>query len=101
MKETITKSQFIDRFKEMGREDSFSYEGKLALFEYLEQYEDDIGEEIELDIIALCCEYNEYEDLNEFWENYDKETYPNMDKIRENTQVIEIPNSKGFIIQAF
>jgi hypothetical protein len=30
-----------------------------VLFEYLEQLEDDIGEETELDAIAICCDFSE------------------------------------------
>ena len=41
------------------RPDNFSYAGLKALFEHLESYEDDTGEEIELDVIALCCDYSE------------------------------------------
>lgn len=59
MKTSITFSQFCDAFRDMGRNDNFSYEGKRALFDYLEQYEEQTCEEIELDVIALCCEYNE------------------------------------------
>lgn len=40
----VTESIFIDRFKAMGRADNFSYAGLKALFEYLEQYENDTGE---------------------------------------------------------
>ena len=48
MKQTVTESMFIDSFCG-GYKDNFSYEGKKALFEYLEQFEDDCGTEIELD----------------------------------------------------
>ena len=41
MKETVQESYFIDRFAQMDRKENFSYEGKKALFEYLEQYEED------------------------------------------------------------
>ena len=100
MKETINQSQFIDRFKEMNRKNNFSYEGKKALFEYLTDLEEDTGQETELDIISICCDYNEYENIKEFWNDYDKETYPDIDAIREHTTVIEIDN-ESFIIQAF
>jgi hypothetical protein len=43
----------------MGRKDQFSYDGFGILFDYLEQVEDATGESIELDVIALCCDYNE------------------------------------------
>jgi hypothetical protein len=42
-----------------GRGEQFSYDGLRVLFEALEEYEDDTGSEVELDVIALCCEYSE------------------------------------------
>lgn len=51
--------EFCDAFRDMGRDDNFSYEGKRALFDYLEQYSEDTGEPVELDVIALCCDYCE------------------------------------------
>ena len=68
MKTTINEYQFEQAFRDAGRGDNFSYAGLQALFEYLQSYEDDGGEEIELDVIALCCEFTEYEDLAEFQE---------------------------------
>jgi len=70
MKEQITFSQFCDRFKDMDRDNNFSYDGKRALFDYLENYEESTGTEIDLDIIALCCEYNEYKDIEEYLKDY-------------------------------
>jgi len=55
MKQTVTKSMFRDAFKQVGRND-FSYEGLGSLYDYLEQYEDNTGEEIELDVLAICCD---------------------------------------------
>ena len=62
MIDTITEYQFTDWFMKH-RPDNFSYEGTKALFDYLEDLEDSIGEKIEFDPIALCCEYNEYDNL--------------------------------------
>jgi hypothetical protein len=70
---TINKYEFSDAFHKMGRGDQFSYEGLIALFDYLEMLEDDIGEPIELDVISLCCEYSEYENLKEFQDDYGDE----------------------------
>ena len=66
MKITINEYQFEQAFKNAGRGNQFSYEALKALFEYLQSYEDDGGEEIELDVIALCCEFTEYEDIEDF-----------------------------------
>jgi predicted ArsR family transcriptional regulator len=59
MKTTVSRYDFERAFSDADRKENFSYEGLKVLFEYLEQYEDDTGEEIELDVIALCCEYSE------------------------------------------
>lgn len=58
MKQTVYLSDFRDSFKRI-RPDNFSYEGLGLLFDYFEQLEDDTGEEIELDVIAICCDYSE------------------------------------------
>lgn len=54
-----TVSTFRDEFRACGRVDQFSYEALGLLFEYLEAYEMDTGEEIELDVIAICCDFSE------------------------------------------
>jgi len=79
----------------MGREDQFSYEGKKALFEYLEQLSDDCGIEIELDVIALCCEYSEYSDLEEIQEDYTN--IESLEDLYDHTQVIEFNNDSLII----
>ena len=99
MKMTINFYQFSKWFEEH-RPNNFSRVGLKSLFEYIEQYEEDTGKEIEYDPIALCVEYTEYEDLDEFHQNYDKEKYPDLDEIRDYTSVIELGN-ESFIIQDF
>jgi len=107
MKQTITKYDFIDAFRNAGREDNFSYEGLCALFDWLEE----LGEEIELDVVALCCEFSEYGSALECIEDagYGFEPDPEddeddqedeaLDWLRNRTQVIEF--SGGIIIQDF
>ena len=100
MKQTINFYNFSDAFRKAGRADQFTYEGQRAIFDYLEEYEDSTGEEVELDVVAICCEYMEYENLEEFHNIYDKEDYPNLDKLRDYTQVIEV-GEDSFIIAEF
>ena len=59
MKQTINLYDFRNAFYKMGRKDSFSYGGLEILFDYLEELEQATGEEMELDVIALCCDYAE------------------------------------------
>lgn len=57
--QTVNLSQFRDAFYKADRKESFTYEGLEVLFEYLEELSDSIGESVDLDVIALCCEYEE------------------------------------------
>ena len=99
MKKTVYQNEFVKEFDEYNRSENFSIEGRIALFDYLEQYEEETGEDIELDVIALCCEYSEYESLDAFNNDYCKEC-KTIDEISEYTQVINIDDER-FIIQAF
>jgi hypothetical protein len=86
MKQTLTKSQFRDAFKSMGRGKQFSYEGLGVLYDHLTEIEEDTGVEIELDVIALCCEYCE-SSAAEALSSYDLET---LDDLIQNTEVLII-----------
>ena len=98
MKQTINEYDFRRAFEQL-RPDQFSYQGLSALFDYFEELEDGIGEEIELDVIGICCEYTEYEDLSEFQEDYGKE-YKTIEDIEEQTTVIPVFGD-SFIIEQF
>ena len=99
MKRTVSEYDFFQAFRDMNRENQFSEAGLSALFDYLEQYEDDTGEEIELDVIALCCDFTEYEDIKEFQADYGDD-YQTVEDIEQSTNVIMI-DAEAFIIQAF
>ena len=97
MIQSINQNQFQDAFMKL-RSDNFSYEGLNALYNYLEQLEDDMEKSIELDVIALCCEYSEYKNLEHLQEDYsDIET---MEDLMLETTVIPV-GKEGFIIQNF
>lgn len=59
MKTTVSCYSFERAFADANRKENFSYEGLKALFDYFESYEEQTGEEIELDVIAICCDYTE------------------------------------------
>ena len=70
MIKTISIYDFRDAFKAAGRGDQFSYDGLEVIFDYIESYESDAGEQTELDVIALCCEWCE-DDYKSVAEQYD------------------------------
>ena len=97
----LDASDFARAFERMGRVDNFEHDGLRALFEYLEELAEDTGEPIELDVIALCCEYSRFESLEEFQEAYGDE-YETLEDVRDATAVIVIDDEDGpFIIQNF
>ena len=60
MKMTLTKSQVANEL--CGDSNAnWSYAGAYALAEYLEEYEESTGEELELDVCAIRCDFSEYE----------------------------------------
>ena len=97
MIDTITEYQFRDKMVKHG----FSYDGSTALFNYLEQLEDDCNMKIEFDPVALRCDYDEYDNLKECLTAYDNLELKSIEDLNEHTTVIEVDNSDKIIIQAF
>jgi hypothetical protein len=127
----VTQSDFIDTFRYSHTyKNNFSYDALIALFDYLVDLEQDTGEQINFDMIGLCCEYSEYSNIEEFITDYqDYEHIKNWDAnvaydnlilaLREETEVIEFEGKtnkvnpisncyslkatpdKSFIIRAF
>ena len=94
--ETLTKSQFSDAFNKMGRGEQFSYAARNLIYDYLDEFES-----YELDVIGICCEFAEYENLEEFQTDYGEE-YNSMEIIEEATTVLRNNLEGGaFVIVQF
>ena len=99
--DTVNEYSFTEAFEKI-RPDNFSYEGQKALYEYLEDLSEDIGTPIELDVIAICCEYSEHENFEELKEYYScSHDFEDVESLRDYTTVIEIENTGRLIIQNF
>ena len=68
MKTTVYENEFIKMFQDI-RPNNFSLGGLHRLYEGLTEFEEDTGEELELDVIAICCDFVEMT-MNEVIENY-------------------------------
>lgn len=120
----ITRSSFIDAFLQSNTyKDNFSYEGLDSLFDYLEDLEEQCDTPIEFDMIALCCDYSEYESIKEAYMQYKSEEdyndfceykpWDNADIVKEirdesaleyledRTTVIKVEGTDKIIIQDF
>ena len=62
---TVSESDFRNMFLAI-RPDNFTYRGLTALYEYLWDLAEESGEPVEVDAIAICCDYCEVtqEDLD-------------------------------------
>jgi hypothetical protein len=90
MKQAIDFSLFDQAFRNYDRQSNFTPKGLRRLFEYLEEYEESTGEQIELDVISLCCDYTE-ESLSDVLKNYSLES---LEELRDSTTVIMVGEEK-------
>ena len=110
MKQTVNFSAFCDAFHAYKRYDQFGYNALQILFEYLEELESETSEEIELDVIALYCDYsvdsvadiasNYAIDLSEC-EDDEERKFTVLDYLQDNTQICgeyEDENGAHFIV---
>ena len=108
MKQTVDFQTFRDTFRAYDRMDNFSREGMEVLFDYLEQYEQDSGEELELDVIALCCDFGE-DTAEGIIQNYsidiegmdDDEQIEAVREYLENNGALIGETASGFVYRAF
>ena len=54
----VTETMFHNEFNDI-RPDNFSFEARKELFSHYWDLEADTGERIELDVIAICCDWVE------------------------------------------
>jgi len=91
MKKTITKDEFINDFMRV-RPDNFSIIGLGKLFDYFEDIEQETGAEMELDVIAICCNYTECASIDEVRQYYDLDCDEDEEDVKNyinnNTAVI-------------
>lgn len=78
----------------------------FALAEYYEELEQSMGEEMELDVVAIRCEWTEYSTLQEVMDNYNpqlRDSGPDeiLEYLNDHTQVITLPDSQGYLVLQF
>jgi hypothetical protein len=103
MKKTINQSDFVSSFVCSERKNQFSYVALCSLFDYYEQLEQDIGEEIEFDVIAICCDWTEYDTALEAAKLYDfdKEDEDKARSYLENKTTVLSLEGGGVVIVNF
>lgn len=78
MKQNVYEIDFVRAFEESSYNKNFSRKGLVALFAHLEELEDQIGEEIELDLVAITSDYREYRNWGEIERDFNNIITPEM-----------------------
>ena len=98
---TVTEDNFRNTFLTSDYSENFSYSGLTALYDYFSELEDELGEPIEFDLVAIAGEYSELT-IDELRDNYSINKDINViEYLQKNTIVIEIENSDSVIIQDY
>ena len=95
MIQTVTEHDFVSAFLDWDTyKDCFSYEGLKSLFEYFENLIEETGKQIELDVVAISCEYEEFDDVDELERVWGR----SLEKVQEVTTVIPVGNTGKIIV---
>lgn len=108
--QTLNRHAFINEFMQSSRSGQFSHDALSAIFKYLEEYSDNTGDPIELDIVGICCEWAEMS-WAEIASSYDVDLSQCTDEdermgevedfLCRNTQYVELPDGKSFVFVQF
>lgn len=112
MKQTVTLHSFRRAFELAGRSNHFSHEGLEVLFNLIESFEEDTGEDIELDVVGLCCEWQELSitEIRAEYQEAEEMTYEEIiEWLGQNTVYGEVepnlylpePCTRGVVFMAF
>ena len=93
MIQTVTERDFISAFLDYEYY-NFSIEGLKSLFGYFENLMEETGEQIELDVVAISCEYEEFDDVDELERVWGR----SLEKVQEVTTVIPVGNTGKIIV---
>jgi len=71
----VSLSEFRDTFRIWGRSDSFTYEALEHIYDDLME----CGQDVELDVIAICCDYSQ-DTLKNVLKEYDLDSFEDLER---------------------
>ena len=69
--QTVDSSELYHLACKMARGDNFGYKGWRKIGDYLESLSNDTGEDIEIDIVSICCDYSMAESADDAYMEFD------------------------------
>lgn len=94
MYKTVYLNDFLQAFEAL-RPNNFTEEGLEVLFDFLEAIEYK-----ELDVIELCCDYLEYDSMDQYYNDY-SDAIDSLDQLEEHTIVLPVGDDGGFIMGVY
>jgi hypothetical protein len=88
---TVTDSAFIDELLE-DEYASWDYESAKALFDYYWDLSEDLSEPLELDRVAIRCDWGLADNFKDLQRQYDG--LESMDEVFDHTTVIELKGDR-------
>ena len=106
----VSLQDFKQAFVDYGRENQFSDEALELIYNDQIAYEEGAGKEVELDVIAICCDYNEDTvsnvadqcdfALDEMDEDDDEEDFV-VGKLRDETSVAGVTSDGNIVYRVY
>ena len=104
----ITIEDFIERMNQKDVKNNFSGSGLVELYRWLSAFDELLGDEnapenvgLRFDAVEICSKYEEYESLEDYHNNSSNNDKLTFEELEQKTGVIQLPNSKGFILEKF
>jgi len=107
MKKTLSTYEIADTLF-ADENAGWSRKGAFALAEYFEEYEEDTGEEMELDVVAVRCDFSEYDSLTDWVTGHWGQSYEDSlalmgidatDDEEEAEAILEYISDRGTLIE--
>ena len=89
----VSKNDFRQAFEDMGKGESFTYEGLGVLYDWIEE----TMYNYELDVIELDSIWSEFENIDQFIEEMGNKYIETLEDLEEATRVIMLSDGEAFI----
>jgi hypothetical protein len=102
MYESVNLNGFVNAFNKI-RPDHFTPEALDLIYEFITTYEDDTNMEIELDVIAICCDFCEMTQTEVVEAYLIPEPFENsiIRFLEDRTLLLGVTSSNTFVFQSF
>lgn len=95
---TLTKWSFVQEFESsMTRGSQFSYNALSALYDYLDDYAESCADFYTFDLIAVCCDFTEYNTIEEAAKAYSISPI----ELEDNTIVLHVLENGHVVVQNY